>query len=105
MICCVVPGRLGRIEGEGKESCKPGAGRSEEEVGEGARLYVPDWPRVTIESNLSMADEKLEWLRNCLPPNVLEGYKELGTSSVIGLGVQLALLVRSMCIEGEKMET
>lgn len=55
-----------------------------------------------MESNLSMADKKLEWLWNCLPLKVLEGYKELGASSVIGLGVQSALLVRSVCIEEEK---
>lgn len=49
---------------------------------------------MTIESNLSTVDEKLEWLQNCLSPNVLEGYKELGASFVSGLGVQSTLLVR-----------
>lgn len=60
---------------------------------------------MTIESNLSTTDEKLERLLNCLLPNVLEGYKELGASSVIGLGVQSALLVRSVYIEKERRKT
>lgn len=50
--------------------------------------YVPEWPYVTKSSTLSSAEVKLEWLQNCVPPNVLEGYKEMGTSSVAGLGVQ-----------------
>lgn len=57
-----------------------------------------------MESNLLTADEKLEWLRNCLLPNVLEGYKKLGPGSVIGIGVQSALLVRIWCIEEKKQE-
>lgn len=73
-----------------------------EEAGEEARPYVPDWPQVTIESSQSMAYEKLEWLRNYLPPNVLECNKELAAGSVIGLGVQLALLVRILCIKDER---
>lgn len=55
-----------------------------------------------MELNLSIADEKLEWLLNCLLSNVLEGYNELGAGSVIGLGVQSALLVSVLCKEKER---
>lgn len=103
-VLCLAPERLGWIEGVREEASASGVGRSEEEVGKGSRPYVPDWPRVIMESNLSSADEKLEWLQNCLPPNVLEGYKELWASSVIGLRVQSALLVRSVCMEEERRE-
>lgn len=57
---------------------------------------------MTIGSNLSSAEDKLEWLQSYLPPNVLEGYKELWANSVIGLGVQSALLIRGERIERER---
>lgn len=88
------PGRLRRIERDRKDPSTTEAALSGEEVGKGARPYASDWPQVTMGSSLSTADENLEWLHNCLPPNVLEGYKELGTGSVIDLGMQSALLVR-----------
>lgn len=96
------PRRLGLIEGAWGEVSALGAGQSEEEASDESRPYVPDWPRVTIGSNLSLTEHKLEWLQNCLPPNVLEGYKELGANSVIGLGVQSTLLVTIVCIEEER---
>lgn len=49
-----------------------------------------------------MADEKLEWLLNCLPPTVLEGYNMLRAGSVIGLGFQSALLVSVLCKDNEQ---
>lgn len=90
------PVRLGLTKGTRLEANASGAGQSEEETSDESRPYVPDWPRVTRGSTLASAEDKLEWLQNCLPPNVLEGYKELGASSVIGLHVQSALLVRSV---------
>lgn len=92
-MLCAVLGRLGRIEGERGESSASGATRSKNEGGKGARPYVPNWPRVTTNSNLSTADEKQEWLLNCLPPTILEAYNMLVVGSVISLGVQSALLV------------
>lgn len=56
-----------------------------------------NWPRVTKGSNLSMTDEKMEWLLNYLPPPVLEGNNVLGAGSVVGLGIQSALLVSVWC--------
>lgn len=50
------------------------------------------------------ADEKIEWLLNCLPPTVLEGYNMLGAGSVIGLGVQSALLESVLCEDKEKQK-
>lgn len=93
------PRRLGWIEGARVETSATRADHSEEETSEGLRQYVPDWPQVTIGSNLSSAEDKLEWLQSYLPPNVLEGYKELWANSVIGLGVQSALLIRGERIE------
>lgn len=100
-MLCAAPGKLGMIEKEGGELSAVGAGRSEEKVSEVAQPYVPNWPQVTMGSSLSTTDEKKEWLLNCLPPNILEGYKELGTGSVIGLGVQSVLLVRVLYREKE----
>lgn len=85
-------GRLGRVEGERGESSPEGAVHLEEEVGKRARPYVPNWTQVTTESNLSPAYEKMEWLLNCLPPTVLDGYNMLGAGSMIGLDVQSTLL-------------
>lgn len=63
--------------------------------GEGGEPQVyPGWSRVFTNSNLGSAEEKLEWLLNCAPPGVSEGYDVLGAGSVIELGVQSALLVR-----------
>lgn len=77
-VLCAGPKRLRRIKGERREANAIEMARSEEEAGEEAQPYVPDWPQVMRESNLSSADEKLEWLQNCLPLNVLEGYKDWG---------------------------
>lgn len=44
--------------------------------------------------NLGSAEEKLEWLLNCVPPRVREGYDTLGAGLVIELNVQSELLVR-----------
>lgn len=98
-VLYATPGRLGRIEGARAEANASEADHSEEEASEGLWPYVPDWPRVIMGSNLSSAEDKLEWLQNCFPPNVLEGYKELGANSVIGLSVQSALLIRGGHIE------
>lgn len=65
-MLCATPGRLGRIEGERGEVGAVGAAWSEE-VGEGARPCMLNWPRVTMQSNLSTTDEKQKWLLNCLP--------------------------------------
>lgn len=86
-MLCAVLGNLGRIEGETGESSATGAAQAGSEGDGGALPYMPNWPRVTAESNLSTADEKMEWLLNCLPPPVLEGYNMLGAGSVVGLGV------------------
>lgn len=74
-MLCAAPGRIGMIEGERKEASAAGAAWSEEEVGDGARPYVPNSPQVTMQSNLSTADEMQEWLLNCLPKNALEGIR------------------------------
>lgn len=95
-MLCAAPGRLGRIEGEKGETSGARAAGTGNKEGEGAQPYVPNWPQVTTESNLSSADEKQEWLLNCVPPGVLEGYEMLGEGSVIGLGVQSSLLVRGV---------
>lgn len=50
---------------------------------------------------LASSETREEWLQNCLPPNVLEGYKELGASSIISLGVQSALLGTISAIQAE----
>lgn len=96
MLCAALE-RLRKIVEEGGESSAAWTGRSEEEVGKKARPYVPNWPQVTMESSMSMVDEKQEWLLNCLRPNILEGYKELGTGSVIDLDIQSTLLVLVLC--------
>lgn len=96
-MLCAAPKRLGRLEGEARESSATGAALAEEGGGKGARPYVPNWPRVTAESSLARADEKLEWLLNCLPPNVLESYNTFKVGSVIGLGVQSTVLVSVLC--------
>lgn len=94
---------MGRIEGEAGESSAAGAAQAEGNEKEEARPYVPNWSRVTAESNLGTADEKLEWLLNCLPPNVLEGYNTFGAGSVIGLGVQSAMLVAISAVQAHRM--
>lgn len=98
-VLSVVLGRVGRIEGATVGASTSGAAQSEEEASDGSQPYVPNWPRVTRGSNLATAEDKLEWLQNCLLPIVLEEYMELGASSMIDLGVQSALLVRNGCME------
>lgn len=46
-------------------------------------------------SNLASAEEKLEWLLNCVSPGMSERYDTLRAESVIELGVQSTLLVKS----------
>lgn len=58
---------------------------------------------MTKGSNLALAKARLEWLQNCLPPNVLEGYTEMGASSVIGLGLQSAVLGAISAIQAERV--
>lgn len=101
-MLCTAPGRLGRVEVKKRESSAAGTAQSEEEGKEGALSYVPNWPQVTIESNFSTADKKMEWLLNCLHPIALEGYNMLGAGLMIGLGVQSALLVSARCKDKEK---
>lgn len=91
---CAVLGMLGRIEGERGETSVAGAAGAEDEGGQKPQQYVPNWPQVRTNSNLVLAEEKLEWLLNCVPPGVSEGYDTLGTRSAIKRGVQSALLVR-----------
>lgn len=80
---------LERIEGERGEISMAGA-----EGGEEPQLYVPNWPQVTMNSNLPSMEEKLEWLINFVPPGVSERYDMLRAGSVIELGIESALLVR-----------
>lgn len=54
-------------------------------------------------SNLASSEVKLEWLQNCLPPSVMEGYKDWGTSSMVGLGVQSALLGVISAMQAEQV--
>lgn len=76
------------------------------EGGEEPQPYVPNWPQVTMNSNLPSAEEKLEWLLNCVQPGVSEGYDTLRAGSVIELGIQSALLVRERAeINVRKKET
>lgn len=49
-------------------------------------------------SNLASAEEKLEYLLNCVHLGVSEGYDTLGVRSVLELGVQSTLLVKK-CVE------
>lgn len=86
-VLCAAPGRLGHVELTRGEASGAGTSHSGEEASDGSQSYLPEWPYVTKGSNLATAEAKLEWLRNCLPPNVLEGYKDMGASLVIGLGV------------------
>lgn len=102
-VLCAAPGRLGRAELTRGEGSEVGVGHSENEVSDGSQPYVPEWPHVTKGSTLATADTKLEWLQNCLPPNLLEGYKEMGTNSVKGLGVQSALLGAISAIQAERV--
>lgn len=41
-------------------------------------------------------------MQNCLPPNTLEGYKELDASSVVSIGVQSTLLGAIFAIQEEQ---
>lgn len=93
--------RIGRIEGERGEISTTGA-----EGGEDPQPYVPNWPQVTMNSNLPSAKKNLEWLLNCVPSGVSEGYETLRAGSVIELGIQSALLVREPAeINVRKKET
>lgn len=95
-MLCTAPGRLGRVErGRGIKCGRDSLSRRGEE--KDAPPYVPNWLRVTVESNLATADEKMEWLLNCLPSNVLEGYNTFGVGCVIGLGVHSVVLVSVLC--------
>lgn len=87
-VLCAALGRLGQMELTRKEASGLGTGHSEEEPSDGSQLYVPEWSQVMKGSTLATVEAKLEWLQNCLPPNVLEGYKDMEASSIIGLGVQ-----------------
>lgn len=69
------------------ETSGAGAGHSEEEPSDGSLPYVPEWPHVMKESNLGTTEARLEWLQNCLPPNVIERYKEGGAVAAVSLGV------------------
>lgn len=68
-------------------------GLESEEGGE-PQIYVPNWQKVLTNSNLASSEEKLEWLLNCVPSGVSEGYDTLKEGSVIELDVQSALLVK-----------
>lgn len=102
-MLCAAPRRLGRLEGTRGETSGLGTVPSEEEASDGSQPYIPEWPHVTRGSNLAKAEAKLEWLQKCLSPNVLEGYKEMGASSVICLGVQSALLEAISAIQAERV--
>lgn len=54
-------------------------------------------------SNLASSEAKLEWLRNCLPPSIMEGYKDWGASSMVGLGVQSPLLGVISAVQAEQV--
>lgn len=102
-VLCAAPRRLGQVELTRGETNRVGAGHSEEEASDRSQPYVPEWPHVTKGSNLASAEASSEWLQNCLPPNVLEVYKEMGANSVIGLGVQSALLGAISTIQAERV--
>lgn len=53
---------------------------------------------MATNSNLASVEEKLEWLLNCVPSGISEGYDTLRVVPVIELGLQSELLVRR-CIE------
>lgn len=60
----------------------------------GATVCAELVPQVMTESNLSSVEKILDWLLNCVPSGILEGYEMLGAGSVIGLDVLSTLLVR-----------
>lgn len=91
---CAAPRRLRRIEGGKEETSTAGAVGTGSEGGEEPPPYVPNWQQVKTNSNLALAENKLEWLLNCVPPGVNEIYDTLGARLVIELGVQSALFVR-----------
>lgn len=104
-VLCVAPGRLGQMEGTTGEASSSGTGHTDEEASDGSQLYVLEWPLITRGSTLATAEAKLEWMQNCLPLNMLEGYKDMGASSVICLGVQSALLGAILAIQAERVIT
>lgn len=67
------PGRLGRIEKKKGKTNEAGAARAVSEGGEKPPPYVLNWRKVKTNSNLALAEEKLEWLLKCVPPGVNEG--------------------------------
>lgn len=91
------------MEGTTVEARDSEVGHSEEETSDGSQPYVPEWLHVTRGSNLATSEVKLEWLQNCLSPNVLEGYKKIGATSVIGLGVHSTLLGAISAIQAERV--
>lgn len=75
------------IKGERGKTSAVGATGVRSEEGEEPQPYVPKWRQVMTNSNLASAEEKLEWLLNCVSPGMNEGYDTLGAGSVIELGV------------------
>lgn len=59
-MLCAVPRRLRRVEEEAAGASAAKITRAEEDGDEGVRPYVPNWLRVTAESNLATSNEKLE---------------------------------------------
>lgn len=81
------------IEEEKGETNTADAARAGSEGDKEPPPYVPNWQQVNTNSNLALAEEKLEWLLNCVPPGLNEGCDMLRAGSVIELGVQSALFV------------
>lgn len=92
VVCYPKEARKDRMGKKGNKCSRGSRGRGE--GGEEPQPYMPNWPQVRTNSNLASAEEKLEWMLNCLSLNLSECYDTLKAGSVIELGVQSALLVR-----------
>lgn len=102
-VVCALTEKLRRMGLTRGENSGAGMVHSEEVASDGSQPYIPEWPHITKGCNLASLEARLEWLQNCLLPNVLEGYKELGTNAVVSLGIQSALLGAISAIQEERV--
>lgn len=99
MLCTTLK-RLGRTKKKAIQTSTAGEARETEEAGtsgvggSGRELFMSGWSRIFTDSTLRIAEKRLEWVLNGIPPNAKEGYDTLLASVVIQLSVQSALLER-----------